>query len=632
MNKLRKRISVLLMTTIIVSNFGGGQALAGVKESNTIKQQENKEDEIKEEKVIYENIVTEEPMVEKVDDEAVKEEEITDENIDSGEPSVEITDEENIKEKVNVDVETSNETMDKSRAIQNIEYNKEVNFTFPSNNYTQSFQFYVSKPGRVELSFNIIRGNSSIKSWKLIKSSNGESLYTGSTYNDINLTKECYLEEGYYNFTFVGQSSDKLILKAIYDDSKVTESEPNNLRDNANTITLGKITTGIFPEGSIDDKDWYKFVVPNAGYVNMEYLNHTNTSFTKFKMYKDDSYEPFINGYIGKDGSYYEPSKSYYDYYLEPGTYYIELGKYRNGKYNLKLDFTSGDTNEKEPNDYSKDANDIKLNEILKGMLGHVDRTDWHKITVPNDMKVNINAKSYDNEYLYVEIYNDPSYNPIHKFNIYDGNASWNEPKQEIRTIDLKKGTYYIKVYGSRYYSKYRLEFNSQSFTDTLGHYAEKEIEEFALKGHLDTSKTEFRPNDSITRAEFVKLVNKNFGFTSKSATENYTDVKKGDWWYNEVLIAMKAGYIDTKKSTFRPNDPITREEVAAIVTSIKNKKDSNLDKIKKYKDYYQVGAWARSSVEGAIEAGYMGKNSDMFNPKKNITRAESIVTLYRIK
>ena len=50
------------------------------------------------------------------------------------------------------------------------------------------------------------------------------------------------------------------------------------------------------------------------------------------------------------------------------------------------------------------------------------------------------------------------------------------------------------------------------------------------------------------------------------------------------------------------------------------------------YLDANNISNWSKSSVEGAIESGYMGAGSKYFNPKSNITRAETIVTIERVK
>ena len=166
---------------------------------------------------------------------------------------------------------------------------------------------------------------------------------------------------------------------------------------------------------------------------------------------------------------------------------------------------------------------------------------------------------------------------------------------------------------------------------DILGHWAENQIEEAMELGWVDTSNS-FRPDDSITRAEFVKIVNRVFNFTE--ATDiNFSDVNVNDWFYNEISIAVNSGYIDGyEDNTFKPNDKISRQEVAKIITTIKNNYDENIDKIYSYKDYQRVSKWAISFVEGAIEARYMGVGEIEFRPQDNITRAESVVTLKRVK
>ncbi|MGL6229430.1 MAG: S-layer homology domain-containing protein, partial [Culicoidibacterales bacterium] len=53
---------------------------------------------------------------------------------------------------------------------------------------------------------------------------------------------------------------------------------------------------------------------------------------------------------------------------------------------------------------------------------------------------------------------------------------------------------------------------------------------------------------------------------------------------------------------------------------------------LKKYSDYNKVSSWAINGVEGVIEKGYMGQGITAFRPKDNITRAEAVVTINRVK
>ena len=67
-------------------------------------------------------------------------------------------------------------------------------------------------------------------------------------------------------------------------------------------------------------------------------------------------------------------------------------------------------------------------------------------------------------------------------------------------------------------------------------------------------------------------------------------------------------------------------------MTNIKNNKDTNYDKINQFTDGYKTSEWAKSSVEGAIEAGYLsGDDKGLLNPTSNITRAEVVTMLSRV-
>ncbi|MCJ8341813.1 MAG: IdeS/Mac family cysteine endopeptidase, partial [Cetobacterium sp.] len=171
-------------------------------------------------------------------------------------------------------------------------------------------------------------------------------------------------------------------------------------------------------------------------------------------------------------------------------------------------------------------------------------------------------------------------------------------------------------------------------FIDTKGHWAENTIKLFIDKGYINgyDDKT-FKPNNSITRAEFVKVVNKLFGYIEKG-TEKFYDVNENDWFYNDICIGIKAGYIKGKSETiFSPNDKITRQEVAMILTNIMNNKDENLDKLNSFKDGNETPQWAQSSVEGAIEAGYLnGYEDNTIKAFGNTTRAEAVTMLSRVK
>lgn len=169
---------------------------------------------------------------------------------------------------------------------------------------------------------------------------------------------------------------------------------------------------------------------------------------------------------------------------------------------------------------------------------------------------------------------------------------------------------------------------------DIESHFAEKELDFFYKKGMLTIYEGNLlKPNKSVTRAEFIAFTNRVLGFDRITPDSNsvFKDVPSDAWFAKEVSRAVKVGYISTSSENFRPNDNITRQEAAVVLTNIFNNKDTNLNSLSKFKDGDKVAEWAKSSMEGAIEMGYIiGDTNKNLNPTKSVTRGEMALMLYR--
>lgn len=184
---------------------------------------------------------------------------------------------------------------------------------------------------------------------------------------------------------------------------------------------------------------------------------------------------------------------------------------------------------------------------------------------------------------------------------------------------------------------------------DFTGHWAQKEIVEAMLAGQVDASEN-FRPQDGIKRGEFAKIVCTVFGLkVDETATEPFHDVNNGDWYqkYVATLYNTKtqdgASVVQGDGENFRPEDTITREEVAVILSKMVSKVDKeegptvNGEKIHEivdtgFEDTKDIAAWADHSVKYLKYKNVVQGNEGKFNPKQNITRAESIVMVQRAK
>lgn len=171
------------------------------------------------------------------------------------------------------------------------------------------------------------------------------------------------------------------------------------------------------------------------------------------------------------------------------------------------------------------------------------------------------------------------------------------------------------------------------AFRDVSGHWAEETITAWREKGDISGySDGTFRPNNSVTRAEFVKLLNRAIGLTAEG-TISFTDVKESDWFYAEVAKAVAAGYAGGMgDDTFQPEAPITRAQAAAMLARAQ-KLTANESRADGFSDASAIPAWAKGSVGAVAASGYMtGYPDGSFGASGNITRAEAVVTLDRVQ
>ncbi len=142
----------------------------------------------------------------------------------------------------------------------------------------------------------------------------------------------------------------------------------------------------------------------------------------------------------------------------------------------------------------------------------------------------------------------------------------------------------------------------------------------------------EVRPQNSITRAEvaaiFFRLLEDDVRDANYTRQNKFTDVSNDAWYCSAVstLSAMGiiSGYPD---ATFRPNASITRAEFAAIATRF----DVNGDKTPaSFNDI--AGHWAKDEIAVAANNGWVnGYEDGSFRPQNKITRAETMSLVNRV-
>lgn len=178
-------------------------------------------------------------------------------------------------------------------------------------------------------------------------------------------------------------------------------------------------------------------------------------------------------------------------------------------------------------------------------------------------------------------------------------------------------------------------------FADMRGHWSKAEVEALTSRHIVDgVMNNRFIPEQAVTRAEMVKMLLSAIpSYLKLQAAETdirYKDVVAGSWYYDFVYESTRLGLIQGDQGLFRPNDPITREEMAVLTmrfTALLGKAaDADEQLLERYKDRDEISAWAMEAMAFATEAGLMrGVQDDQIVPDGTTTRAQAATVIYRL-
>ncbi len=170
----------------------------------------------------------------------------------------------------------------------------------------------------------------------------------------------------------------------------------------------------------------------------------------------------------------------------------------------------------------------------------------------------------------------------------------------------------------------------SYASNDINGHWASETMARWQSQGLIKgDEKGNLNPDKSITRAEFITIVNKAMEYSKTGdKIKNYKDLKQNDWYYSQIMTALEQGYIKgTSADTMSPNKDITRQEVMVIINNIASLNQSNFD-TSAVKDQDKIASWAKNAVTNMIANGYITGYQGNINPSKAMKRAEAITLL----
>ncbi len=142
-------------------------------------------------------------------------------------------------------------------------------------------------------------------------------------------------------------------------------------------------------------------------------------------------------------------------------------------------------------------------------------------------------------------------------------------------------------------------------------------------------SETKFNPNGTVSRAQMVQVLYNlegQPGYTSGHTP--FEDITPSSWYYNAVRWSEENGIASgTSATTFEPNAPVTREQVATFFANyakFKNNYSGAQSDLSKYSDQNKISAWAKENISWAVNYGLMsGTSETTLDPQGTCIRAQ---------
>ena len=152
------------------------------------------------------------------------------------------------------------------------------------------------------------------------------------------------------------------------------------------------------------------------------------------------------------------------------------------------------------------------------------------------------------------------------------------------------------------------------------------------ISGYEENGVVQFRPDNTITRAEVAKILTVLDGDfdVNKTYANKFSDVHDGTWYQNYINFAVEKNYISGDENGLcRPEDMISRAEFASIIARYINIEP--LDGEDKFTDIARLD-WCKKYINALAEKGIVaGYVNDEFLPDNKLTRSEAVAIINRI-
>lgn len=174
----------------------------------------------------------------------------------------------------------------------------------------------------------------------------------------------------------------------------------------------------------------------------------------------------------------------------------------------------------------------------------------------------------------------------------------------------------------------------SGGFLDVQGHWAAEFITELANRGIISGFPDgTFRPNQPVTRAQFAAIVNQAFDPSAKRGGFDFADVSRSFWGYDAIQKAYRGQFLSGyPRGLFRPEQAIPRVQVLVALASGLGLPEGDLATLSIYRDQAAIPSYAVEEVAIATQRGLVVNypTTSELAPNQQATRADVAAFVYQ--
>ncbi|EFM11693.1 Mannan endo-1,4-beta-mannosidase [Paenibacillus curdlanolyticus YK9] len=167
---------------------------------------------------------------------------------------------------------------------------------------------------------------------------------------------------------------------------------------------------------------------------------------------------------------------------------------------------------------------------------------------------------------------------------------------------------------------------------DLEGHWAEHAVHTWMLRGVVNGYANQaFEPNRAITRAEFITVINRLFGFSHRSE-QAFSDVPSNAWYADQLSYAREAGYyLGFPNNEARAAQAIARQDAAALLARVYQLQAADRASFAaSFQDSDAISPYAVDAIN-ALQNILSGYSDGTLRPQSLLTRAETVALIDKL-